>query len=75
MAENFDKVAMDLGYIMLHKDLGEHLFNEAVSYFEIFDNPNSTYEEKHRASVLAENLLSKTRDFPEFVSSFNKRRK
>lgn len=75
MAENFDKVAIKLGKIMLTKDLGKVLFNEAAGYFETLDNPNSTYEEKHRASVLAEDLLSKTKDIPEFVSSINKGRK
>lgn len=74
MAENFDKVAKELGYIMLHKDLGEHLFNKAASYFEILDNPNSSYEEKHYASVLAEDLLSKTRDIPGSISSLRGRR-
>lgn len=59
---------------MLHKDLGEHLFKLAASYFEILDNHNSTYEQKHYASVLAEDLLSKTRDIPESISSLRGRR-
>lgn len=74
MAENFDKVTKELGYIMLYKDLGEHLFNQAAGYYEILDNPNSTYEQKHSTSVLAEDLLSKTKDIPESISSLRGRR-
>ena len=38
------------------------------------EHKNNSYEEKHFANVLAENLISITRDFPEIVSSTRKTR-
>lgn len=75
MAVNFDRTLKKLAEVITTKDLGAVLFYEAAEYFETLDNPNSTYEEKHRANVLAEDLLSKIRDFPDLTSSNGRRRR
>ena len=75
MAENFEKVLEKLAEVMVSKDLGQPLFNEAIKYFDILDSNLSTYEEKHKANILAENLLGNTRDFPDLGSSIKRGRR
>lgn len=75
MAENFEKVLEKLAEVMVSKDLGQPLFNEAIKYFDILDSNLSTYEEKHRACILAEDLLSRTRGIPEFEDYVKKGRR
>ena len=72
--EDFEKTAKKLEEIINTKDLGESLLNDANRFVTILNDKNGSYEEKHFANVLAENLISITRDFPEIVSSTRKTR-
>ena len=74
MSKNYDKILENLSYIIRYKYLGEALFKEALEYFEVLDNTLSTTEEKNRAAVLAEDLISRTRDIPEREVISSKRR-
>lgn len=58
------KTLENLSELIKTVDLGPNLFEEAVEYFEILEDKNSTDEDKHRACILVEDLMSKTRDFP-----------
>ena len=60
----YQSVLEKLGELLRTVDLGPNLFNEAVEYFEILDSKKSTIEEKHRACILVEDLIAKTKDFP-----------
>ena len=62
--KHFQATLDNLGELLRTVDLGQNLFNEAVLYFEILDSKESTTEQKHRACILVEDLISKTRDFP-----------
>ena len=62
--KHFQATLDNLGELLRTVDLGQNLFNEAVLYFEILDSKESTTEQKHRACILVEDLMYKTRDFP-----------
>lgn len=72
--ENFKKTVKKVEEIINTKDLGESLLNDANKFITILTDKNSSYEEKHFANVLAENLISITRDFPEIVNSTRRTR-
>ena len=75
MAENFKKLTEELGQIMLYENLDEYLFNEAAKFYEILDDPDSTYEEKHAAGLYVDWLVKYVKDFPDYTGSISKGRK
>lgn len=74
MAVNFEKTVLKLQKLLITKDLGEFLSNEATKYISILNSENTSYEDKHFTNILAEDFISKVRDFPEIISSSNKTR-
>ena len=71
----FQKTLENLSELIKTVDLGPNLFKEAVEYFEVLDNKDSTPEEKHNACILVEDLISRTRDFPRINTGLRNGRK
>ena len=61
MTAKFEKTVLILQKLLITK----YLANDATKYINILSSENASYEDKHFANILAEDLISKVRDFPE----------
>ena len=59
MTAKFEKTVLILQKLLITKDLGEYLANDATKYISILNSENASYEDKHFANILAEDLISK----------------
>ena len=75
MSVNYKKSVDKLNNLLITKDLGEYLTEEVNKYIAILNSDKVSEEDKHYTNIMAEDLISSTRDFPELVNSSSKGRK
>lgn len=74
MNNNNQVIIDNLKKILKTKDLGEFLTDEFNRCINILSDNDTKEEEKYFIRIIAEDLISKTRDFPELSNSVNRRR-
>ena len=72
MSENYNASVIDkLQRILDTKDLSDYLKDQVLGFLCILTDENTTEEKKHFTQILAEDLISNTRDLPD-IKTVNK---